>query len=169
VLKIAVTGAPLTGKRQLAAALASALKTSGHEATVAVTDAESRPAELCSFELTLVMGLEDAPLRRADQAAGECQQPQHDADLSIRAALSQAGIPYRVMYGTAEQRLAQALEAAQSLRPRAPAFAQSAPGIPSKPRESRKAWTWACEKCSDPVCEHRLLSDLLARRAAAIA
>ena len=168
MLKIAVTGAPLTGKRQLAAALASALKTSGHETTVAVTDAEFLPAELCSFELTLLMGLEDAPLRAAPTAV-ESRQLQQDADLSIRAALSQAGIPYRVMYGPADQRLAQALEAAQSLRPRAPALAQSPSGISSGSGESRKAWTWACEKCSDPVCEHRLLSDLLAKRAAAIA
>jgi hypothetical protein len=166
VLKIAVTGAPLTGKRQLAAALDCALKISGHEATVAVTDAASLPADLPSFGLTLLMGLEEA---QATTTADERRQHQHSADQSIRAALSHAGIPYRVMYGTAEQRLARALEAAQSLRPRAPTFTRSTPGATPSPQKSRKAWVWVCEKCSDPACEHRLLSDLLAERAAATA
>jgi hypothetical protein len=166
VLKIAVTGAPLTGKRQLAAALGCALKTSGNEATVVVTDAAPLPADLSSFGLTLLMGLEEIPLR-PDKTAKECWQLQQTADQSIRAALAQAGVPYRVMYGTAEQRLARALEAAQSLRPRAPAFTRGTPGATPKPQENKKAWTWACEKCSDPACEHRLLSDLLAQRAAA--
>lgn len=168
MLKIAVTGAPLTGKRQLAAALDNALKISGHEATVAVTDAAPLPADLPSFGLTLLMGLEEAPLQAA-KTADECRHLQHNADQSIRAALSQAGIPYRVMYGTAEQRLTRALEAAQSLRPRAPAFTRSTPGAIPSPQKSKKAWVWVCEKCSDPACEHRLLSDLLAERAAATA
>jgi hypothetical protein len=25
-------------------------------------------------------------------------------------------------------------------------------------------WVWMCEKCSDPQCEHRLLTALLAQR-----
>lgn len=168
MLKIAVTGAPLTGKRQLAAALDCALKISGHEATVAVTDAAPLPADLPSFGLTLLMGLEEVPLQ-AVKTADERWQRQHNADQSIRAALSHAGIPYRVMYGTSEQRLAQALEAAQSLRPRTPAFTRNTPGATPGPKKNQKAWVWVCEKCSDPACEHRLLSDLLAERAAATA
>jgi hypothetical protein len=168
VLKITVAGAPLTGKRQLAAALGRALKTSGHEATVAVTDAPLLPDDLSGFGLTLLMGLEEVPLQPAG-TVNECRQLQQTADLSIRAALSHAGIPYRVMYGTAEQRLSRALEAAESLRPRVPAFTRGTPGATPKPRGSQKAWTWACEKCSDPACEHRLLSDLLAQRATATA
>lgn len=81
---------------------------------------------------------------------------QEAADQAIRTALASAGIAYRVMYGTSDQRLAQALEAAN---PPAPQRTVAA-------RNGRKsAWTWVCDKCSDPTCEHRLLSDLLAQRA----
>ena len=29
------------------------------------------------------------------------------------------------------------------------------------PREGGGEWTWACEKCSDPQCEHRLFTRML--------
>ena len=35
-----------------------------------------------------------------------------------------------------------------------------------KPARKRPTpWVWSCEKCSDPQCEHRLLTALLAQRA----
>ncbi|MEO7887769.1 hypothetical protein [Polaromonas sp.] len=162
---IAVIGAPFTGKRQLAAALGRALQESGDETTVTVTDVLAGSGDLAHSALTLLTGLEEASLQ-ATPAPPEHQQTQLAADLSIRAALDSAGIAYRVIYGTAEQRLAHALEAAKSLRPhtRTLASARTATAAAPKSRGASKAWVWTCEKCSDPVCEHRLLSDLLAQR-----
>lgn len=151
MLKIAVTGAPSTGKHQLASALASALKDAGRDALVAVTNSSASPSDAAS--LTLLCGLESAT-----------QAHQQAADQSIRAALAAGGMAYCVLYGSAPQRLVQALGAVERLLP----------GLPlQKPapvrREGNKAWVWVCEKCSDPVCEHRLLSDLLAQRAVSAA
>jgi hypothetical protein len=146
VLKIAVTGAPSTGKHQLASALASALKDSGRDALVVVTD-PSASSGTSGYGLTLLSGLESAdPARQA-------------ADHSIRSALTGTGTAYCVLYGSGPQRLAQALNAVERLQPGAPLLEHA-------PERRSKAWVWVCDKCSDPVCEHRLLSDLLAQRAA---
>ena len=32
------------------------------------------------------------------------------------------------------------------------------------PQPTRTTWAWTCDKCSDPACEHRLFSDLVAGR-----
>lgn len=90
-----------------------------------------------------------APLA-AGMAHGGDQRQQMDA--LLRRTLVQAGLPFQVIYGLGEHRLAQALVALGK-----PA-AESGAG--------RKPWVWVCDKCSDPVCEHRLLSDLLASRQA---
>ena len=151
MLKIAVTGAPSTGKHQLASALTCTLKDAGRDALVAVTDPSASPSDAAG--LTLLCGLESAT-----------QAHQQAADQSIRAALAAEGAPYCVLYGGASQRLAQALCAVERLLP---ALVQQKPA-PVR-REGNKAWVWVCDKCSDPVCEHRLLSDLLAQRAVSAA
>jgi hypothetical protein len=148
VLKIAVTGAPSTGKHQLASALDRALKDTGRDAIVAVTDPSAFSGSAASHTLTLLCGLESGDLAR--QAA----------DQALRAALAAAGMAYCVLYGSAPQRLAQALGAVERLLPGMPPREQA-------PAGKGKAWVWVCDKCSDPACEHRLLSDLLAQRAAA--
>ena len=97
-----------------------------------------------SFDHTLLLALDVAP---TDNAAA-AQRLRMDA--LLRQTLVQAQIPFQVIYGLGEDRLAQALSALK----RSPAV-----------REARgKPWVWACDKCSDPACEHRLLSDLLASR-----
>ena len=88
-----------------------------------------------------------APLA-AGTAHSAAQRQQMDA--LLRSTLVQARLPFQVIYGLGEQRLAQALAALGK-----PA-AESGAG--------RQPWVWVCDKCSDPVCEHRLLSDLLASR-----
>jgi hypothetical protein len=144
VLKIAVTGAPSTGKHKLASALDLALKDAGRDASVRVTDPSTFSA---NPDLVLLCGLESA------------DQTQQAADQSIRSALAAASMAYCVLYGGAPQRLAQALAAVERLQPGLPLREQ-------QPAGKSRPWVWACDKCSDPVCEHRLLSDLLAQRAA---
>lgn len=153
-MKIAIAGAPSSGKSPLAAALGQALQASGRQAVVTVASTPF-PADLMGHDLVLLTGLE--PTLRVDGAvASITPAAQEAADQALRAALASAGIAYRVMYGTSDQRLAQALDA---VNPPAPQRTIAA-------RNGRKsAWTWVCDKCSDPACEHRLLSDLLAHRA----
>lgn len=100
------------------------------------------------FDHHLLLAL-DIPLPPAAGAAHERAQRQQ-MDALLRSTLVQAGLPFQVIYGLGEHRLAQALAALGK-----PA-AESGAG--------RKPWVWICDKCSDPVCEHRLLSDLLASR-----
>lgn len=146
-MKIAIAGAPFSGKSPLAAALGHALQESGRQAEVTVATPPFAP-DLASHDLVLLTGLEAAPRAAAAQLA---------ADEAIRAAFASAGISYRVMYGTVDQRLAQALDA---VNPPSPDMQRAS----ANRRGGKNAWTWVCDKCSDPVCEHRLLSDLLAQR-----
>ena len=170
-LKIALLGAPGTGKSQLSTALNLALRASGWPAAIFTAEASllDRP------DLTLLMGLE-AP--RDDALA---------ADQSIRVALAQAGNAYEVLYGPAGDRLARALaliekrllEKNQGDVPTPSdhqAADETARNADQKPESdsNKSAYysanypsysaVWACAKCSDPQCEHRLLTDLLARR-----
>ena len=74
-------------------------------------------------------------------------------DALVREALQQAQVPYHVVYGHGPARLASALQALGSagvIEPAQPPAAQAA-----------AEWSWRCEKCSDPVCEHRLFRRLL--------
>lgn len=154
-MKIAIAGAPSSGKSPLAAALGHALQVSGRQAVVTVTTPPF-PADLAGHDLVLLTGLE--PASQAPSAATPMATAQETADQAIRTALASAGVSYRVMYGTADQRLAQALDA---VNPPSPSSQRAIAA-----RNGRKsAWTWVCDKCSDPTCEHRLLSDLLAQRA----
>jgi nicotinamide riboside kinase len=102
------------------------------------------------FDYHLLLALDiPAPLA-AGTAHSAAQRQQMDA--LLRSTLVQARLPFQVIYGLGEQRLAQALAALRK------SAAESG--------ASRKPWVWVCDKCSDPVCEHRLLSDLLASRQA---
>ena len=151
MLKIALVGVPGCGKSELAAALAHALNTLGRPATVVPIQKPALVPDLVSHDLVLLAGL-DMP--------SSAQPAQQALDRQIRAALADAGMAYRVIYGLGEERLRQALQACGGLLMAGPTQSQGHI-IASK---KAKPWAWMCEKCSDPACEHRLLSDLLARR-----
>lgn len=72
-------------------------------------------------------------------------------DAMVRAALTRASVSYAVVHGRGGERLASAWNALNLA-------AQS---------ESRTSsgWRWSCDKCSDPVCEHSMFTDLLAKKA----
>ncbi len=103
-----------------------------------------------SFDYALLLALDVGPANVNANNAAVAQRLQMDA--LLRQTLVQAQIPFQVIYGLGEDRLAQALSALK----RSPAVREA----------RRKPWVWACDKCSDPACEHRLLSDLLASRQA---
>ncbi len=154
---IALLGAAGTGKTRLARELLAALdnRPTPHP-TFLVADNPPLAAVLGAsadglsgqhgFDRVLLMGL-DLPAPAGLAAAQEA------VDQQLRLTLANAEVPYTVVYGQGPQRLAHALDALQGLRDGSQAGVQA-----------RNPWVWACDTCSDPGCERRLLSDLLARR-----
>lgn len=104
------------------------------------------------YDLTLLMGL-DLPwtpdgLHRDGPADREA------VDGLLRRQLGAAGLAYRLVYGQGEARTRSALHAMAAL-----------PGLQALAMpETRSIQTrpWTCEQCSDPDCERRLFSQLLA-------
>ena len=103
-------------------------------------------------DLTLLLGL-----NRSDASEGNAANL---ADQSLRSQLNDAHQPYQVLYGELDEQLAQAVRILHFHQRNDPS--DSAQNISDHPRTS--IWRWACDKCSDPVCEHKLLTDLLAQR-----
>ena len=151
---IALIGAPGTG----AAALTRELQQ--RVAADAARFVCATAAEDCTgAALTLLMGL-DLPCPPA-------QQPDRDAaDARLRAALARAGLRYQVVYGQGERRIGNALNAIKNIA--TGAYPSSATGTFESNIGTRTASLrdWNCEKCSDPQCEHRLFTSLVAQREA---
>ncbi|MFT3814226.1 MAG: hypothetical protein QM740_12695 [Acidovorax sp.] len=94
-------------------------------------------APVAASTLTLLLSLPDQP-------AWETQ---------CRAQLQLAGQSFQVLYGrNADERLLAALRAIHT----------ALPGALREPPADRalRLRAWACEKCSDPECEHRLFTAL---------
>ncbi len=119
---------------------------------LAIASAQHRAA----FHATLLIGTDGAEPDAADRL--------------LRHALTHAGVPFQVLYGTGAAR---ALQARKALQPHwarrspatatPPAAAQNAsPAAAGAPAMRLRAW--GCEKCSDPECEHQLFQRLLASR-----
>ena len=111
-----------------------------------VVKALASALEAVGCQIVLLSGLNDAtPTLAALQRHA-----------SLRAALSEAGIGYHVLYGTDCERQQQA----QRTIDRGQAAASAVNGEKS----DYETWHWSCESCGDSVCEHRLFSSLLAHR-----
>ena len=108
-----------------------------------------------SYHLTLLTGL-DLPWV-ADGLQRDGAHVREPVDSLVRAALDGAGISYRIVYGSGTARLDNALFAINS--------AATCGGIKNAQAifrsENVTSRPWACEKCSDPDCEHKLFSGLL--------
>lgn len=145
---IALVGAPDTGQAQLLEALADSLKLYGWPVSVVMEG----PDTSTRHDLTMLMGLN--ALLPSSVAS----------DQSIRLALAHSGTAYEVLYGTTQERLAQALQMVEK-RLVKPSTASQPPHVQID--STHKPWVWLCDKCSDPQCEHKLLTQLLAQRATA--
>jgi len=156
-LKIALLGACPVELLELAAALEKAMHILDPHLQLTAANAACIPASLAGFDLVLLAGVEAlTPVQGKEKP--DAAPEQEAADQLIREAL--AGVSYRVLYGTAGERLAHALHAVDSLLP---AATRSRPA--ARPSGVKKQpWVWICDKCSDPQCEHRLLTALLAGR-----
>lgn len=102
-----------------------------------------------SYQHTLVTGLDLPWVADGLQRDGPHVRPPVDA--LVRAALQQAQVPYRVVYGAGRARLDNAL-AALGTAPH-----------PQAARAGAARWITSCEKCGDPDCEHRLFTRLARR------
>jgi hypothetical protein len=142
-------GASGTGKTQLAAELASHFDAVGLRCTLTVINATALLEQQPSHDATLLMGLD---------LAGASTRDEEDAQL--RSLLECAGIAYQVVYGSGPQRLQSALAALQGagVLPTSQLRRDAGDG-------AARAWTWMCEKCSDPGCEHQLFAQLRQARA----
>lgn len=136
--RIGVLGAPGSGRTWLAGELAAPAA----RADLTVVELASA-AEASEGDALLLMGLDlpSAAGREAD-------------DARIRAQLQAAGRVFQVVYGQGPQRLHGALQALEA------AGVLPAGSAPRAPEPARRPWLAACEKCSDPECEHRLFTRL---------
>lgn len=102
------------------------------------------------FDATLLMGLDLPWVEDGIQRDGSHMR--EPVDTALRAALALGSIPFKVVYGTDVSRLQNALRCLNL------AVNTSFETNENRPQRLR---TWVCERCSDPVCEHRLFRDLL--------
>ena len=98
-----------------------------------------------------------------DEGAFEGQEPAAaiaalQAHQALRQSLHALGLAYQVLRGPPP---AQQMQALQTLLPWLPELAGV---LPQTGVESRRPG-WRCSDCSDPVCEHRSFTELLAQRA----
>ncbi|VTU26044.1 hypothetical protein H6CHR_02516 [Variovorax sp. PBL-H6] len=144
---IALVGTDDSGKTKLAESLAQRLALRGMEASLVVELLPGRSIEPGTLEAhrgALILFI-----------AAASPTPMEDM---LRSALVLAKLSFAVVHGEGEEQLANAWNAIN-------AAADADDRGPTTP-EGTAAWSWACEKCSDPACEHRLFSDLIARRSA---
>ena len=103
-----------------------------------------------TFDLTLVMGL-DLPWV-ADGIQRDGLHMREPVDSALRMALAREGIAFQVVYGEGKSRLQNALYCLGLVTEKVEQSAE---------QRSPRMRNWVCERCSDPVCEHRLFRDLL--------
>jgi hypothetical protein len=117
-------------------------------------DIRAPEAPEAGHDLVLLLGLPSAP------TPPETRQHQIQADSALRAQLHALGLAFRVVYGDGAVQLDNAL-LALGLTPDEAARVQREQaqfGL------NRGRTPWTCEQCSDPACEHRLFTGLMARR-----
>lgn len=109
-------------------------------------------ARQAQYDATLVMGL-DLPWM-AEGPHPTLAADRETVDALLRSLLQRAQVAYQVVYGEGPQRLQGALAALETagVLPAGTAYRADA--------AEAKRWVWACEKCSDPACEHRLFAQL---------
>lgn len=142
-ITVALLGGAGSGRAALATALRQALATQAPDEAVRIDDLPS-PAGHHRYDLTLLLALHDS-----DGPAAEA------VDARLRAALHGAGLPFQIVFGQGGERVRHALRAIGSVMGRTLVVDDPALTLGRGP--------WSCDHCSDPDCEHRLFTGLLAR------
>ena len=161
-LRLALLGGSDAAVQLLADALAEAASDSGWSVQIETpAHTPTLQTELPRFNLVLLAGLESSGNPSADATDEPVQQ-------ALRTMLADAGVPYQVLYGTPPERLARTLHALETLlvvnAPASRPVGAGSASLVAWPKPRPKPWVWSCDKCSDPQCEYRLLTDLLASR-----
>ncbi|RZI80201.1 MAG: ATPase [Rubrivivax sp.] len=107
---------------------------------------EQALSDQAAAQLTLLTAL-DLPWQ-ADGLQRDGAHVREPVDHLLRQALMRAGLPFSVVAGQGEHRLAQALLAVQQSMNAQQRAAQNA---------SRPKWRWVCDKCDDGDCEQHWL------------
>jgi len=139
-VKVAILGAPQTGKSELTHALSARLSIQG----LALEIVDSAPLESISpLDVVLLCGLD----------LGQITPEQYEIDQTIRNALQQATLNFQVVYGDGSQRLENAL------------YCIGRQALQCAKQLERPAtvvrWNGPCENCGDGDCEHRLFTRLV--------
>ena len=142
-MRVAIIGAPSSGKTELSLALKSFLQ--NNHIPLEVLDSPDIQT-LDQGDAALLCGLDLLP----------SNETQLVVDHAIRASLHTQGIEFQVVYGQGTQRLQNALFclATQSTQW---AHALRRSDIPVR-------WTGPCETCSDGLCEHQLFTKLVSNK-----
>jgi GTPase SAR1 family protein len=162
-MKIAIVGAPGTGKTWLATALNSFIFSANESAIEALQNVNIGDAPTLNtigeFDLILLMGLDLQPVSSAHFNAEICEKE----DSKIRAHLQNHGLVFKVIYGNPATRLATTLRLIQTKYTINFVAARACPEPVLATISSKigQKWSWNCDKCSDPECEHRLFASLL--------
>lgn len=161
---VVLLGAPHTGAEALAGALrqhialGAAHIVAAPEMSPTLPVAQHDPLPTArTATLVLLMGL-DTPCPPEDRAIQEA------VDAQLRSALQQAEVPYRVIYGQGEKRAEHALNAIKSIATKAHPTGGNGVFDAESSTHTQRLRAWSCEKCSDPVCEHRLFTSLVGSR-----
>jgi hypothetical protein len=134
--------------------LKRSLSDAGIDVRVMTFDSVAPDLDISGFDAIFLTGL---------QSSDNADLPSQAADNALRAALCKAEIAYQVIYGSDEESLAQMMSAIENLISAGPTTAVLSNQKP-RSNDGTAPWIWVCDKCSDPLCEHRLLSDLLEQR-----
>lgn len=159
-LTVALLGASQPEVQLFSDALRIALEAGDPRVVVVVLPGNAPAVEtnLDAFDVVFLMSVQAAAKCTAVKAPSALEAD----DLALRARLALGAVSYGVLYGTHDERLTQALKSVKRLLP------PSAAGLRQNyisGGEKQQPWVWMCDKCSDPHCEHRLLTALLAQRA----
>lgn len=116
-------------------------------------------ARLRTYDAILLTGL-DLPWV-ADGLLRDAAHAREPVDALVRDALQQSRIGYQVVYGAGPARLAAALDALRRMGLSAGPATDAGDGDTDGDTDGNgRRWTWSCDTCSDPVCEHKLFTGL---------
>jgi nicotinamide riboside kinase len=119
-------------------------------------------AHLHTVDHILLMGLDLA--WQADGLQRDGAHVRRPVDALVRKALLSAGLPFSTVYGLGAQRLHNAVQAIYASQLIANNDHTTMTLSLNSINTQKKAWKWVCDKCSDPVCEHQLFSQLIGAR-----
>jgi hypothetical protein len=142
-MKVAILGAPVTGKTELAIALGKFFQSQGIPLEVADSP---NIRSLGQADIALLSGLDLA----------SPSEMQSGVDQELRAGLQTLGMAFQVVYGRGSLRLQNTLFCLATQTPQW-AHLLRRDDMPVR-------WTGPCETCGDGLCEHQLFTKLVSNK-----